>query len=115
MRRITKEEIIQQLISFYFAGIDTTGHLVAFALYALAEYPKYKERIVEEIKREIKNKINEIKTEMKTAEIKAEIQQELKKELKNSQTTRLLGELNSPQQFALASRLFTMRFNLFSR
>ena len=55
MRRITKEEIIQQLISFYFAGIDTTGHLVAFALYALAEYPKYKERIVEEIKREIKD------------------------------------------------------------
>jgi len=39
-RRITKEEIVQQLISFYFAGIDTTGHLVAFALYSLAEYPE---------------------------------------------------------------------------
>lgn len=37
-RRITEEEIMHQLISFYFAGIDTTGHLVAFALYALAEY-----------------------------------------------------------------------------
>ena len=51
LRRITKEEIIQQLISFYFAGIDTTGHLVAFALYALAEYPQHKERIIEEIKK----------------------------------------------------------------
>ena len=40
-------------MSFYFAGIDTTGHLVAFALYCLGEYPKYKERIVEEIKKEI--------------------------------------------------------------
>lgn len=34
--RITKEEILQQLISFYFAGIDTTGHLVAFSIYCLA-------------------------------------------------------------------------------
>ena len=39
IRRISKEEIMQQLISFYFAGIDTTGHLVAFALFSLAEYP----------------------------------------------------------------------------
>jgi cytochrome P450 len=38
LRKITKEEILHQLTSFYFAGIDTTGHLVAFALYALAEY-----------------------------------------------------------------------------
>jgi len=27
------------LMTFYFAGIDTTGHLIAFAFYALAEYP----------------------------------------------------------------------------
>ena len=45
-RKITKEEIVQQLISFYFAGIDTTGHLVAFALYSLAEYPQCREKIV---------------------------------------------------------------------
>jgi cytochrome P450 len=37
-------------MSFYFAGIDTTGHLVAFALYCLAEYPHYKQRIIDEIK-----------------------------------------------------------------
>lgn len=50
IKRITKEEIIHQLFSFYFAGIDTTGHLVAFSAYTLAEYPQYKDKIVEEIK-----------------------------------------------------------------
>jgi len=44
---------MHQLISFYFAGIDTTGHLVAFALYALAEYPQYKQRIIDDIKANI--------------------------------------------------------------
>jgi cytochrome P450 len=53
LRRITKEEIMQQLIGFYFAGIDTTGHLIAFAIYALAEYPECRMRIIEEIKTHI--------------------------------------------------------------
>ncbi len=39
LRKITKEEIIHQLVTFYFAGIDTTGHLIAMGLYAIAEYP----------------------------------------------------------------------------
>lgn len=47
IKPITKEEILQQLYSFYFAGIDTTGHLVAFSTYCLAEYPKYREKIEE--------------------------------------------------------------------
>ena len=50
IKPITKEEILQQLYSFYFAGIDTTGHLVAFATYCLAEYPNYRLKIEEEIK-----------------------------------------------------------------
>lgn len=41
IQRITMEDILQQLLSFYFAGIDTTGHLLAFALYCCAEYPAY--------------------------------------------------------------------------
>ena len=49
LRRITKDEIVQQLISFYFAGIDTTGHLLAFAIYALGEFPKHRERIIQEM------------------------------------------------------------------
>lgn len=46
---------MHQLISFYFAGIDTTGHLVAFALYALAEYPQYRQRIIDDIKTNIQD------------------------------------------------------------
>jgi cytochrome P450 len=46
---------MHQLISFYFAGIDTTGHLVAFALYALAQYPQYKQRIIDDIKANIQD------------------------------------------------------------
>lgn len=30
---------MHQLVSFYFAGIDTTGHLAAMSFFALAEYP----------------------------------------------------------------------------
>lgn len=39
LRKISKEEIIHQLVTFYFAGIDTTGHLIAMGFYAIAEYP----------------------------------------------------------------------------
>jgi cytochrome P450 len=35
------------LITFYFAGIDTTGHLSAMAFYALAEYPEQQQKVVE--------------------------------------------------------------------
>lgn len=60
---IGKEEILQQLISFYFAGIDTTGHLVAFSLYCLAEYPEYRNKIIEEIKSIFKDSIENISYE----------------------------------------------------
>ncbi len=43
------------MISFYFAGIDTTGHLVALSIYSLAEYPEYKKRIISEIHTFIKS------------------------------------------------------------
>lgn len=36
IQRITKEDLFQQLLSFYFAGIDTTGHMLSFALYCAA-------------------------------------------------------------------------------
>ena len=55
LRKITKEEIMHQLISFYFAGIDTTGHLIAMSLYALAEYPEYRQRVVDELLEHIKS------------------------------------------------------------
>ena len=46
---------MHQLISFYFAGIDTTGHMMAFGLYSLAEYPQCRKKVVEEIKSVIKS------------------------------------------------------------
>ena len=46
---ISKEEVIQQLISFYFAGIDTTGHLLSFMFYSVAEYPHFASRLEQEI------------------------------------------------------------------
>lgn len=61
--RIEREEILQQLITFYFAGIDTTGHLVAFSVYCLAEYPEYRNKIIEEIKSIFKDSIENISYE----------------------------------------------------
>jgi len=34
--KITIDEIIDQFITFFFAGMDTTGHLTAMCLYNLA-------------------------------------------------------------------------------
>ena len=44
---------MQQLISFYFAGVDTTSHTLGMALYALAEYPTYQQQIKEEIREHV--------------------------------------------------------------
>lgn len=52
---ISKEEVIQQLISFYFAGIDTTGHLLSFMFYTVAEYPTIARKLEEEIDKWIPN------------------------------------------------------------
>jgi len=47
---------VHQLVSFYFAGIDTTGHLISMALYALAEFPNCREKICIELQEVIKCK-----------------------------------------------------------
>jgi cytochrome P450 len=41
-------------MSFYFAGIDTTGHLLSFALYSAAQYPNFCAKLEEEINSIIK-------------------------------------------------------------
>lgn len=33
------DEIIQQFLNFFFAGMDTTGTTAGFMFYALAKYP----------------------------------------------------------------------------
>ena len=54
-KRIPKEEIIHQIIVFYFAGIYITGRLIAMTLYAIVEYLECDAKIVEEIRRFVKN------------------------------------------------------------
>lgn len=37
------------MASLYFAGIDTTGHLIAFVVYVLAEHPEVRQEVEQEI------------------------------------------------------------------
>ena len=37
--RYTDEDIINEFVTFFIAGMDTTGHLVTMALYCLHRYP----------------------------------------------------------------------------
>lgn len=48
--KASDEEIIDQFITFFLAGMDTTGHLITMVTYYLHKYPDYKTRMVEEIK-----------------------------------------------------------------
>lgn len=47
--KITEEEIIHQFLMLFFAGTDTTAHLVGMSLYCLAKNPESYERISKEI------------------------------------------------------------------
>jgi len=48
--KIEEEEIIDQFVTFFMAGMDTTGHLVTMAVYFLDKYPEMKARVIEEVK-----------------------------------------------------------------
>jgi len=45
---LSDEDIVNEFISFYLAGVDTTGHLVSMALYNLTQYPEYLQILQEE-------------------------------------------------------------------
>lgn len=51
--KIDKNEIIDQFNIFFFAGMDTTGHLSAVTLYQLALNPKFQDLALEEINKNI--------------------------------------------------------------
>jgi len=42
-------------MTFFFAGMDTTGHLIGMALYKLAKHPEYYDRLMTEIDLNIKD------------------------------------------------------------
>ncbi|GAB2554161.1 cytochrome P450 [Nocardia heshunensis] len=47
--RLGDEEIIGQLLSFFWAGTETTGSTVAWALHMLAHYPEAEQRLFAEV------------------------------------------------------------------
>jgi len=49
--RFTDEDIINEFITFFIAGMDTTGHLVAMSLYLLNRDPNSLEKLQDEIDR----------------------------------------------------------------
>jgi len=48
--KIEEEEIIDQFVTFFMAGMDTTGHLVTMAVYLLEKHPEFKAKMIEEVK-----------------------------------------------------------------
>jgi len=48
--KIEEEEIIDQFVTFFLAGMDTTGHLVTMAVYFLDKHQEFQVRMLEEVK-----------------------------------------------------------------
>lgn len=42
--------LVDQFLSFFLPGLDTTGHLLTMTIYHLAKFPEYKAKVAEEIK-----------------------------------------------------------------
>jgi len=47
--RFSDEDIVNEFITFFLAGMDTTGHVITMALYLLAKHPEYKDKLEKEI------------------------------------------------------------------
>ena len=47
--RLSDKEIIDEFITFFVAGMDTTGHLIGMTLYNLTQNPEYLEKLQKEI------------------------------------------------------------------
>ena len=46
--RYSDEDIINEFITFFVAGMDTTGHLIGMSIYNLTQYPEYLQELKEE-------------------------------------------------------------------
>lgn len=49
-KKMSDDHLVSQFVTFFIAGMDTTGHLATMAVYYLTKYPQYLPRIMEEIK-----------------------------------------------------------------
>lgn len=50
-QRITLIEMINQFLTFYFAGTDSTAAFATMAIYMLAKRPEFREKIAQELER----------------------------------------------------------------
>ena len=55
---LSDQEILDEFITFFLAGMDTTGHLIAMVAYNLTQYPDYLEMIRNEVALHYKNGSN---------------------------------------------------------
>jgi cytochrome P450 family 709 len=49
---LTMDEIIDECKTFFFAGHETTSHLLTWTMFLLSVYPEWQERLREEVLRE---------------------------------------------------------------
>jgi len=49
--KVTESNIVDQFISFFLPGLDTSGHLLTMSIYYMAKYPEHKARVIEEVKK----------------------------------------------------------------
>ena len=53
-KQFTDEEIVNETITLFFAGIDTTGHLLGAIMYVFGHHPEYQIKIVDEFREKMK-------------------------------------------------------------
>ncbi|KAL4491315.1 hypothetical protein ABPG72_021701 [Tetrahymena utriculariae] len=51
--KILPEELLEEYLTFYLAGMETTGHTVGFCFYFYCKYPKIREKLRNEISKHI--------------------------------------------------------------
>jgi len=52
----TDKEIVDEYVSFFFAGMDTTGHLVTLVVYLLHQHPEILSKVKEEVQKYYRGK-----------------------------------------------------------
>jgi len=48
--QLSNDEILEEFVTFFSAGMDTTGHTITLATYYLHQNPQYRERLMQEVK-----------------------------------------------------------------
>jgi len=54
----TDQEIVDEYVSFFFAGMDTTGHLVTMVVYLLHQHPEILSKVKEEVQKYYTGKLS---------------------------------------------------------